>query len=213
MGAPRGDSAVTRQVILRAARELFAARGVDGVSVRDIAAAAGVNHALVHRYFGAKNDIVGAILLAEGERMSAMGRPEADVETSLAAMREVMLHALTDGRTSLLLMLRAELDGLEPERMLGGAPLRPLVVLRAWLEEKSVAGSSVDAEAVAMVLAAAIMGLASCRPMLATGVGADGQDDDLLSRCVDVIVATAGAFIADNPGSAPGSPGSEGGDS
>ena len=39
MGAPRGDASVTRRRILAAARELFAARGVDGVSVREIAAA------------------------------------------------------------------------------------------------------------------------------------------------------------------------------
>ena len=60
MGSPRGDSAVTRQVILAAARELFAAHGVDGVSVRQIAAKAGVNHALVHRYFGTKDEMVAA---------------------------------------------------------------------------------------------------------------------------------------------------------
>ena len=39
MGAQCGDAAATRQTILAAARELFAAHGVDGVSVRDIAAA------------------------------------------------------------------------------------------------------------------------------------------------------------------------------
>ena len=47
------------------ARHVFiAAHGVDGVSVRQIAAKAGVNHALVHRYFGAKDDMVAAILLS-----------------------------------------------------------------------------------------------------------------------------------------------------
>jgi len=61
MGSPRGDSAVTRQSILAAARELFAARGADSVGVREIAAQTGVNHALVHRCFGAKNDIAAAI--------------------------------------------------------------------------------------------------------------------------------------------------------
>ena len=66
MGAQRGDATATRQAILVAARELFAAHGVDGVSVRDIAAAAGVNHALVHRYFGAKGDMVDAILAVRG---------------------------------------------------------------------------------------------------------------------------------------------------
>ena len=76
MVAPRGDSQVTRRLILAAARDLFARRGVDGVSVREIAAAAGVNHALVHRYFGTKNDMVAEILEGEAEAMSALARPE-----------------------------------------------------------------------------------------------------------------------------------------
>ena len=37
--------------------------------------------------------MVAAILLAEGEAMSALGRPEADAGTSLAALREVLVHA------------------------------------------------------------------------------------------------------------------------
>jgi len=199
MGSPRGDSAVTRQAILAAARELFAAHGVDGVSVRQVAAKAGVNHALVHRYFGAKDDMVAAILLAEGERMSALGRPEADAGTSLAALREVLLHALSEGRTSLLLMLRAEIDGMTPERMLEGVPLRPLAVLQAWLAERAPEGKRVDTEALTMVIGAAMMGLASCRPMLAAGAGAAGEDEDeLLRRCVDVLVGFAAAAIGED---------------
>ncbi|HTX68002.1 MAG TPA: helix-turn-helix domain-containing protein [Thermoleophilia bacterium] len=195
----RGDSAVTRRVILSAARELFAEHGVDGVSVRQIAAAAGVNHALVHRYFGTKDEMVAAILLAEGERMSSMGRPEADAATSLAALREVLLHALGDGRTSLLLMLRAEIDGLRPELMLEGRPLRPLVILRDWLTEMAPEGPALDAQALTMVLGAALMGLASCRAMLAAGAGASGADEDeLLRRCVDILVGVAAAAIGES---------------
>jgi TetR/AcrR family transcriptional regulator, repressor for neighboring sulfatase len=199
MGSPRGDSAVTRQVILAAARELFAAHGVDGVSVRQIAAQAGVNHALVHRYFGAKDDMVAAILLAEGERMSQMGRPGTDAATSLTALRQILLHALTEGRTSVLLMLRAEIDGLEPERMLEGASLRPLVQLQEWLAEHTPGGSALDTQALTMVVGAAMMGLISCQPMLAAGAGAAGVDDEeLLQRCVDVLVGIAAAAIGED---------------
>jgi AcrR family transcriptional regulator len=200
MGVPRGDAAATRQVILAAARELFAAHGVDSVSVRQVAAAAGVNHALVHRYFGAKSDMVAEILLAEGEAMSAMGRPEADAGTSLGALREVLTYALTEGRTSLLLMLRAEIDGLAPESLLAGAPLRPLKVLQGWLAENAPAGVEVDHQALAMVIGAAMMGLASCRPMLAAGTGLAGEDpDDVLRRSVDLLVGIAAVAIGAGP--------------
>ena len=209
MGSPRGDSAVTRQVILAAARDLFAAHGVDGVSVRRIAAEAGVNHALVHRYFGAKDEMVAAILLAEGEAMSAMGRPDADAGTSLEALREVLLHALGEGRTSLLLMLRAEIDGLAPERMLEGAPLRPLALLRAWLAEHAPAAPASTWRRSPWCVGAAMMGLASAGRCSPPEPGAQGVDEDeLLRRCVDVLVGVAAVGIGAGRGTRTGRAGS-----
>jgi AcrR family transcriptional regulator len=199
MGSPRAGSAVTRQTILAAARDLFAAHGVDGVSVRRIAAEAGVDHALVHRYFGAKDDMVAAILLAEGERMSRMGRSNADGTASLTALHEVLLHAVTEGRTSVLLMLRAEIDGLRPECMLEGAPLRPLALLQQWLAEHAPEGSAPDTQALAMVVGAALLGLVSSQPMLAAGAGAAGEDEErLLRRCVDVLVGVVAAAVGED---------------
>jgi AcrR family transcriptional regulator len=50
----RPGSADTRGRILDAARAAFGERGFDGATVRDIAARAGVDAALVHHYFGSK---------------------------------------------------------------------------------------------------------------------------------------------------------------
>ncbi|RII12507.1 transcriptional regulator BetI [Streptomyces sp. YIM 130001] len=50
----------TRDRILDAAREEFSERGYDKTSVRGIAKAAGVDPALVHHYFGKKEDVFGA---------------------------------------------------------------------------------------------------------------------------------------------------------
>ena len=47
----------TREAILAAAREAFAERGFDRSSIRAIAAAAGVDPALVHHYFGTKEQL------------------------------------------------------------------------------------------------------------------------------------------------------------
>ncbi|QSB06900.1 TetR family transcriptional regulator [Natronoglycomyces albus] len=47
----------TREEILVSARELFATLGFDRASVRRIAAEANVDPALVHHYFGSKNDL------------------------------------------------------------------------------------------------------------------------------------------------------------
>ena len=53
----RPGSPDTRATILVAARELFAERGFGGTSIRAVGAAAGVDPALVHHYFGAKDDL------------------------------------------------------------------------------------------------------------------------------------------------------------
>ena len=54
------DAARTAQTILRAAQELFAARGYTTTGVREVAALAGVNSALVRRYFGSKEGLLRA---------------------------------------------------------------------------------------------------------------------------------------------------------
>ena len=73
----------TRQAILAAARELFADKGFDHTSIRTIAAAAGVDPALVHHYFGTKDqlflacieapinpaEVVGAVLTAPRDQL------------------------------------------------------------------------------------------------------------------------------------------------
>ncbi|MFD5899766.1 MULTISPECIES: TetR family transcriptional regulator [unclassified Streptomyces] len=51
-----------RERILDAARNEFAERGYDKTSVRGIAKAAGVDPALVHHYFGTKDEVFGAAI-------------------------------------------------------------------------------------------------------------------------------------------------------
>jgi AcrR family transcriptional regulator len=47
----------TREAILKASREAFAERGYDAASIRQIATGAGVDPALVHHYFGTKEQL------------------------------------------------------------------------------------------------------------------------------------------------------------
>lgn len=60
----RKGSPDTREAILAAALDVFAERGFDGASVRAIAAAAGVDPALVHHYFGTKEQLFLATVQA-----------------------------------------------------------------------------------------------------------------------------------------------------
>ncbi|MEU1982847.1 TetR family transcriptional regulator [Nocardia sp. NPDC019395] len=58
----RPGSSGTRDAILTAARERFARAGFDKTSIRAVAADAGVDPALVHHYFGTKQQLFAAVV-------------------------------------------------------------------------------------------------------------------------------------------------------
>ena len=79
--------------MLTATRALVAERGPDGFSVREIAARAGVNHALVHRHFGTKADVLEQMLSADAEAVVAAVL-ESGLPTSGQAGGEVVAELL-----------------------------------------------------------------------------------------------------------------------
>lgn len=60
--ARAGDGTGTRETILAAARAVFGERGYDGATMRGIAAAAGVDAALLHHYHGTKEQLFVAAM-------------------------------------------------------------------------------------------------------------------------------------------------------
>ncbi|MFD4875867.1 TetR family transcriptional regulator [Streptomyces sp. NPDC058420] len=83
---PRTESADTRDRILAAAREEFSERGYEKTSVRGIAKAAGVDPALVHHYFGTKEQVFEAAV--EVAFAPAQNAPETVAEGSLDGVGE-----------------------------------------------------------------------------------------------------------------------------
>lgn len=71
-GRPPGTSD-TRDRILFNARELFARNGIGNTSIRSIAAAAGVDSALVHHYFGTKEQLFAAAVQIPIDPMAVIG--------------------------------------------------------------------------------------------------------------------------------------------
>src|SRR5262249_44560915 len=72
----------TRDRIIEAAGEIFAERGFDATTVRDICHAAGANIAAVNYYFGDKQRLfVEAVLTAHRWRMSQAALPEWSADT------------------------------------------------------------------------------------------------------------------------------------
>ncbi|TWH05918.1 TetR family transcriptional regulator [Rhodococcus rhodochrous J45] len=65
------DGEATRQALIDSAAALFAAEGIDAVSVRAINAAAGYGPAATHYHFGSKDAILHAVLLDYGSAVLA----------------------------------------------------------------------------------------------------------------------------------------------
>ena len=70
----RRDAASTRQLLLDAARRRFARDGYAATTVRDIADDAGVNVALISRYFDSKEGLFEACLAAAVDELAPHGR-------------------------------------------------------------------------------------------------------------------------------------------
>lgn len=145
------DGEATRAEILKAAQSLFQQRGFDHVSLRDIAAATGVDVALVHRYFGGK-----AALFTEALKASIKDGPVHNWDKAAFAAQFAATMANGDfgaqaGAESFQFLLRAATSPAT-------APL-----LRAALQEKYVQPISAwlggrDAQARARLLTAITIG-------------------------------------------------------
>jgi AcrR family transcriptional regulator len=92
-GRPAGNSD-TRERILTSARELFAVNGIDRTSIRAVAKAAGVDAALVHHYYGTKEQLFAAAVHLPIDSMQV-----------IAPMRETPVEELGLKLPSLLLPL------------------------------------------------------------------------------------------------------------
>jgi len=75
-GAPAGPDAV-RRAVLDAAGDLFARRGVENVSLRDVARAADVQLGLIARYIGSREQLLIAVFADLSEALAAevLARP------------------------------------------------------------------------------------------------------------------------------------------
>jgi AcrR family transcriptional regulator len=109
----RPGSPDTRAAILAEARMLFAAQGYAGTSVRAVAATAGVDAALVHHYFGTKDDLfLAALEFPVDPRQLVAPVIEGDPEEAAERFLAIFLSAWDDPeiRPSLLAVARGVMD-------------------------------------------------------------------------------------------------------
>jgi len=114
------DADATRGRMLDAAVQLFAERGLGSTSVRDVAGAAGVSLAMVHHYFGSKDDLYDACIDATYAELSAMKGALALELASTAPLGELFARAVVtsfrfarEHRTAVRLLVRAAVSSGE----------------------------------------------------------------------------------------------------
>lgn len=96
-GAPAGPDAV-RRALLDTAAALFGRHGVDRVSLRDIAAEADVQLALIARYIGTRRDLIRAVFTDLSEQLGreVVDRPlqqiSFEAESAMGRWTRVLLH-------------------------------------------------------------------------------------------------------------------------
>jgi AcrR family transcriptional regulator len=86
--APTTGRPHSRDAIRSAAEKLFAGRGYAATSVRDIAASAGVDAALIIRHFGSKEQLFLETMRVEFDQL--------DLDPPLQTLGERLIHSLLD---------------------------------------------------------------------------------------------------------------------
>jgi AcrR family transcriptional regulator len=153
---PRRSDA-TRATILTAARERFAADGYERATIRSIAADAGIDPAMVMRYYGNKEKLFAAAAEFDLRLPDLSEVPRDDLGATLARH---FLSRWEDDETMMALLLAVVTNAVAAERMrtIFATQLGPVVL-----------GISPDAASVptrAGLLATQMLGFALCRYVL-----------------------------------------------
>ena len=116
----RAGSPQTREAILESARKLFAAKGFAASSMRQIAADAGVDAALVHHYFGSKDQLFLASAQVDVDVPTKIAEVlDGDVaDFGTALVRTIVLAWDSDAQSGLLAAFRSALTDHAASRML-----------------------------------------------------------------------------------------------
>jgi AcrR family transcriptional regulator len=130
VSSPRGrrpGGPDTRGQILDSARESFARRGFSGTTIRGVATAAGVDPALVHHYFGSKDDLFLAALEIQVDPRAVVPAVLADgLDGAAERLLRLFLSVWDDPDTRLPLvaLVRSSLGEEGPGDLLREAMLR-----------------------------------------------------------------------------------------
>jgi AcrR family transcriptional regulator len=110
---PRRSSAERRQEVLDAARRVFLQAGYAGATVREIAAAADVNDAVLYRYFSTKEQLFEEAIAAPLEEAVTRAFRQAPDDAEVREVSETFVRDLLDAMRGIAPLLLVVLGDAE----------------------------------------------------------------------------------------------------
>ncbi|MBQ0891273.1 TetR family transcriptional regulator [Streptomyces sp. RM72] len=182
---PRTESGDTRDRILTTAREEFSERGYEKTSVRGIAKAAGVDPALVHHYFGTKEQVFEAAI--EVAFAPALRAPDAIGDGPLDEVGERLTRFILGlwenpaSRTPLLAIVRSAVNNET-----AAAVFRRLIAAQVLSRVAAQVGLP-DAELRVELAAAQLVGCAMLRYVIKVEPLASADPEQIVARLAPVV--------------------------
>lgn len=161
-----GEDLTARARIRDAAIRLFTERGVDGTSIRDIAAEAGVSSGLIRHHFGSKEALRNACDSYASDEMNRLREVMFSEGGITDAAGMMALHPTT--RTLQAYLIRSMVDGSEAATALFDDAVR---LSEEWLTRGEV--QTADLRAYAAVLVGMQMGVFLLRDQMSRALGVD----------------------------------------
>lgn len=174
----------TRALILQAAKTEFAGKGFDRATLRSIASTAGVDPALVHHYFGSKDDLLLAALevpFDPREVVPELAKGGTDGLGLRIAQRFVSIWDTEELRLPLVALIRTSLSSEAATAVLRDG------LVRMILQPITAAIDTPDALLRSQLVASQLLGLAVARYVL--------RLEPLASAPAEVVAATIGATL------------------
>jgi len=185
---------VNRSRILDSAQTLFAKHGPRAVTVRQVAQDAGVSHALVHKYFGSKDDLIRAVL----DRVDVSRTATARESASLRDAYERLLPQVMTQRDHSMMLVRSAMGGTEYVPLAERITTTSAMVALARSTTASGANPSpaprdIDPRVLVSAISAMVLGWASIEDWIWPTAGIDPAEKDEVYRQLAEIVG----YVAD----------------
>ncbi|SDO74574.1 transcriptional regulator, TetR family [Lutimaribacter pacificus] len=180
---PKGKQATT-EALLDAADELFAERGPNTVTVRDISLRANVNHGLVHRHFGSKEALLDQVLERHVKAFTGLlSNASEPAEIIPLLQRELCINRPSFVRLLAFLMLERR-EALQIARRPGGVATFAQVLRGPGIPEE-------DTRKLAAILSAFLYGWQLFREFTVTAAACETSlgalDDDVERILVEIL--------------------------